>query len=332
MCPTRRPSRPASPEIDWSDLRVFLALVRSGSISRAAVSLGVSLSTASRRLSALEEQLGRPLFARTPAGLEPTAAAHALRPHAEAVEKAAVAGLSAVGALDPTPSGPVRVTLPSDMVLLVVLPRMQPFLDTFPDVTVLFDVTESLRDLTRREADIAIRVQPTTEGEELVTKRLRDVPLAPYATRSLVERYGIPDDPGDLPWVGWIPELSRHPEGLWVDSVVGTGRNQPGFGVRVSNPVMVRHAVASSLGAGLLPELFAGVMPDLVRLPYPPPDPYRLYMTTHRAIRHSPRVAVVWELMDQLLSARDVAVDQGELRRAVRAAYGFGPLTGPPQT
>ena len=236
-----------------------------------------------------------------------------------------MAGAAAVQALDPTPRGPVRVTLPADMVLLVVLPRMEAFTRTYPDVTVEFDVGPGLRDLTRREADIAVRVMPTTEGDELVTTRLRDVAIAPYAAQRLVDRLeGIPADPGDVPWVGWVPEFSGHPEARWIAANAGQAPEQPGVAVRVSNPVMVRHAVMSALGAGLLPELFAALMPGLVRLPYPPPEPYRLYMTTHRAVRHSPRVAAVWALLDELLRGNGPEPDLEVLRSSVRAAYGVG--------
>ena len=64
--------------LPWDDLRFLLAAERSGSLSRAARELGVSLSTISRRLRTLEEAIGRPLFVRTPSGLEPTSAALAL--------------------------------------------------------------------------------------------------------------------------------------------------------------------------------------------------------------------------------------------------------------
>ncbi|MEO0604294.1 MAG: LysR family transcriptional regulator [Myxococcota bacterium] len=149
----------------WDDLTVFLAVIRGGSASRAASALGVGVSTVTRRLDRLEASVRRPLFVRTPDGVRPTDAGLALLPHAEHAERAVLEGLAAVSSIDERPAGRVVVALPTDMVQLIVLPVLSEFTDRFPNLELQFDQGTGLADLTRLEADIAVRVVAPGEGE-----------------------------------------------------------------------------------------------------------------------------------------------------------------------
>lgn len=304
-----------SNEPSWSDFRVFLAACRSGSISRTAEALGVSLSTASRRLATLEEELGTALFARTPAGLEPTPAAHALRPHAEAAERAVLAGRAAVESMDTTPVGQVSIAVPPDMTLLILLPRLRGFLEAHPQLTLVLDSGPAVADLNRREADIAVRIERPTVGEELIFSRLRTVDWGLFCRADLLATLADPADPACHRWIGWS---GGGPLGAWQDGLTGGSA-----ALRSSGFVEMRHAIAAGLGTGVLPTLFGELTPGLVQVPIPAPPPVELYLVTHRAVRDSPRVAAVWRELERLLRQGDPAEERAELEASIRAAYGW---------
>lgn len=300
--------------MDWSDLRVFLAAVRAGSATRAAVELGMGVSTVTRRLGALEQAIGQPLVVRTPTGIALTPAGEALLPHAVRVESAVHAGRAAVGSLQEPVRGEVVVALPSDMLLLVLLPRLRPFLEAHPHITLAFDQHNRVADLRRREADIAVRTFVPEDGEELIATRLRQVEFVVFSRREDLDRMDDPSDPRQHRWVGWVEGLSGAPP---VD-LLAQGR----YAVRCSSPVTVRHAIAAGLGSGVLPRIFGRLMPNVVEAPVPFDGRMPLYMITHRAIRGRPRVAAVWDELERLLRAGDPADEEATLREAL-AVYGW---------
>ncbi|MCB9678062.1 MAG: LysR family transcriptional regulator [Alphaproteobacteria bacterium] len=300
----------------WSDLAIFLAVSRQGSASRAARELGTSVSTVTRRLAALEAEVGRALFVRTPTGLEPTAAAHALRPHAESAERAVHAGRAAIDAMDATPRGAVTIGLPGDMTVLVLLPRLKPFLDAHPELELSLDTGLALADLERREADVAVRVA-LPPGDSLVARRLRTVDWAAFSTPAALEGVRDASDPAQHAWIGGLDGSA--PEDDFGPAFAGVR-----YRIRCTTPVHVRHAVASGLGAAVMPALFGELTPGLVRLPIETRPPTELYLVTHRAMRHSPRVAAVWDMLIELLAEGDPAEEHALLADALEAAYGFG--------
>jgi len=303
----------ATPNYDWSDLRVFLAACRTGSLSRAASELGVSLSTVSRRITVLEGVLGEPLFARTPSGLQLSPAAIALRPHAEAVERAAVAGMAAVSTVDPGLAGEVRVALPADMLILVLLPRLRPFLLAHPRICLSLEHGRRQMDLTRREADIAVRASRPERGEELVYKRIRTVAMGVFAARSVLDPI---DDPSDPTQHRWIAE-TQGGGASWVEAVSG-GR----IALRCTSPHTVRHAACAGLGTAVMPEIFGELSPSLARVPIEPPPPLDLYLIVHRAIRHAPAVNAVWTELTELLAQGDREGDLEKLRAGISNTTG----------
>lgn len=304
--------------MDWDDLRVMLACAREGSASRAAGVLGVTVSTVTRRLSHLEEACGAPLFARTPDGVRLTEAGAALLPHAEAAERAVLAATAAVEAVGTEPAGEVTVTLPFEVLCLVVLPQLPAFQAQFPDVRITWISGPEILDLPRREADIAVRTwRPVDDIDALLTRRVRTVPVAAYGSAEYLATVDDPTDPAAHRWIA-----SRYPQdplSSWVRGIGGPIHHH------IDNPFAMRLAVACGLGASPLASIFAELVPGLVRLELacPAPDPFDVFLVTHRAVRHAPAVAAVWEFLIEAVGgtteADDAALLDGFQRRYFRS-------------
>jgi DNA-binding transcriptional LysR family regulator len=149
---------------DWDDLRFFLAVALSGSLSGAARSLGVSHSTIFRRIGNFEQQLGVRLFDRLPEGYVLTAVGEEMRDSVTRIEDEIAALSLKVAGQDQRPRGTIRITT-TDLLAAGVLPRhVAAFRTEQPGIEIEVVVADSLLDLTRREADVALRIgNPTQE-------------------------------------------------------------------------------------------------------------------------------------------------------------------------
>ncbi len=302
-------------------MSVFLALWRCGSATRAAERLETTVSTVTRRLDRLESELETTLFFRTSEGVAPTAAGDALLPHAEAAERAMVAAHVTLQGLREGPTGVVSVSLTDDMVHLVLLPVLPELGRQFPDIVVDLRHGPGLVDLMRLESDIAIRTVPPREGEELVTRRLRDVEYAVFARQDYLDGIGTPRDPAAHRWVSWTEERAHLTAASWLREVVA----EPVWAMRSNAMSTIRLAAGAGVGAAVLPRVFGHLTPHLVELELdaPPLPRDSLWLVSHRALRSTPRVAPVW---DWLVDRLHVRPDDGRfevLRRRLWTAYGI---------
>jgi len=151
---------------DWDDIRVFLALWRARSLGQAATRLGVDISTASRRLVALEEQLGARLFERTRQGLAPTHIAELIQPAAELMESAHARVVRDASGVDTEAEGVVRVSAPAGLMQEFVAPALVRLRAQHPRLRVELAASNRPVDLARREADLALRTA-RLEGADL---------------------------------------------------------------------------------------------------------------------------------------------------------------------
>ena len=189
----------ANTEPAWDLYRSFLAVLRLGSLSAAARSLGLTQPTIGRHIASLQRALGgRALFTRSQTGLLPTDAAHKLRPHAENMAAAAAAFVRTGSANVEETGGVVRVAAP-DVLGVEVLPGiLSDFRAEYPAIVIELSLSNQIADLLRRDADIAVRmVRPRQQA--LLAKRVGKVALMFYAHRRYLERHGYPDALEDLP-------------------------------------------------------------------------------------------------------------------------------------
>src|SRR5271165_6782336 len=184
-------------EPSWDELRTFFEVVRDGSLSGAARRLGLTQPTVGRHVGALEAALGLTLFTRSPRGLTPTPAAVALAPHGEAMAAAAASlsrSASSEAAID---RGVVRVTASEIVGCEVLPPIFAAFRARNPGIAVELAVTNRNEDLSRGDADIAVRmVRPTQSG--FVARRIGLTRIRLYAHRDYLERFGEPRSLADL--------------------------------------------------------------------------------------------------------------------------------------
>lgn len=323
---------------NWDDLKVFLAAYRAGSIGRAAESLGLSGSTVSRRLAALEESLGSTLFLRTPEGLRPTDDGERTWAEAQQAEQSAQR-VQAMASAQGDARGMVRVSVATGLLSSILVPSWPQFSAQFPGITVEFVESTTLVDLERWEADIAIRNVRPTRGDELVFTKLRETRAGLFAARRLLDRLVGPThdeealvklaagDGEHLPFVDWTTELSH----LALGRARETLFPRADVVLRSHSMETIRCATASGVGLGLLPAFFGLLSPTLVELPCPrlTDSTAGLYLVGHSALRDTPRVEAVWRFLDDLL--RGDGSRLGAARTALADAYGVGrPAPGGP--
>ena len=177
---------------NWDDLRFFLAVARAGTLSGAARSLGVTHSTVFRRLGTFEERLGVRLFERLPDGYALTGAGEAMQETAIRIDEEIIALSRQVTGQDQRLSGLIRITA-IDMLATGLLPRhLAAFHAAQPGIELEVIVSDTPLDLTRREADVALRIGNTPQ-ETLVGRRVGRLAFGAYASAERAAQ-GIDDD------------------------------------------------------------------------------------------------------------------------------------------
>jgi DNA-binding transcriptional LysR family regulator len=305
----------------WDDARVLLALWRAKTLTGAGAALGVNASTVGRRLDALEAALGARLFDRTPDGVLATAAAERLVSHAEGLEQAALGLANAAQGFERAPEGVVRISAPpgvADHFLAAGLPRL---LAKYPKLRLEIDASVGYVDLTRREADLALRALRPTAGD-LVAVKIVEEDDAPLAAPALAKRLGTLARTADAPWIGWGRDLVHIPSGRWLAEHVP----ESAVLLRTSSIGAQISAAEAGLGLVVVPKVYASVR-KLVEVPLGPAlaaaraalPRESLWLVGHRALREVPRVAAVWDFIVQSMSG--VA--------SARTSAAGSPATGP---
>ncbi len=287
---------------DWTQLRAFLATAEEGSLSAAARALGLTQPTLGRQVTALEETLGVALFERVGRGLELTAAGRELLPHARAMgEAASRVSLAAAGQAQGI-EGRVRITA-SDVYSAHVLPPILHRLQALaPRLDVEIVAANDIRDILRREADIAIRhIRP--EEPDLIARLVREATAHFYAAPAYLARHGTPERAEDLGrhafiGMGDVPRFIDYlaPLGIALDPSQFRLGSESGLVAWE----MARH------GLGILPmdDRVAAATPGMVRLlPQMAPIRFPVWLVTHRELNSAARIRLVFDLLAGALSA-----------------------------
>jgi DNA-binding transcriptional LysR family regulator len=289
--------------LDWNDLRYLIAVARAGSTLAAAKALGTSQSTVHRRLTELEERIGRQLVKRHATGYRLTELGEHLLPYAERAEEAIATFERQALASDKDLSGIVRVTCASTLAdRLANSPLLDTFHVRYPNLRVELLVSDRLLDLSRGEADIAIRLGQPQESP-LIGRKIAKVPWAVYASHSYVQRYGRPEAPRDLKdhvVVAYDGEIADYAAARWLQSVAPNARvaarseNWPGYIL----------AVKSGAGIGPLPVHHGDRENELVRLFDTDPQVVsHFWLLMHRDMRRTPRVRAFFDFVIAELKA-----------------------------
>ncbi|MCB9698550.1 MAG: LysR family transcriptional regulator [Alphaproteobacteria bacterium] len=281
--------------MDWDDLRYVLALSRGRTLARAAQTLGVTHTTVGRRLRNIEQGLGVRLFDRTPEGFLPTPAGQDLTAAAEGIEGEVLAAEARVLGRDSELRGPLRVST-MDMLYCGFQDLFASFVQRYPNVELTVTTSLDHVSLTRREADVALRMT-RTPPEELVGRRVGQVQFAVYAAASLVASVG-PDAPlGDYPWIGWDQRLDHR----WFDAWLADHAPGARVAIRFDDSGRAREkAVRDGLGVHFMACFEGDALPGVVRVsPILEPFAYDLWLLTLGDLRSTSRVRAFLDHMVQ---------------------------------
>ncbi|MEZ4363485.1 MAG: LysR family transcriptional regulator [Kofleriaceae bacterium] len=283
----------------WEAARVLLAVARGGSMVRAARSLERSQPSVSRVIAELERTLGQPVFARHARGVRPTALGALLVEAAERVDSA-MQGFERAARGAGAARGTVRVAASEFIGTEVIVPRLHELRDAFPGLAVELVLDNRASDLTRGEADVAVRMFRPGQPE-LITRRVARLELALYASADYLQRRGAPRT---------IEELLQHdligfdPRGAFA---VGFTRIDARLAPEVfslRSDSLTVHLVAARHGAGIavLQRQLAWRYPELRELETSlQVPPLEVWLATHRELRRSKVVRVASEWLDAIL-------------------------------
>lgn len=270
----------------WDDIGVFLALYRERTTGRAASALGVSQPTIVRRIAALENDLNLTLFERSPTGLVPTDAAHALHRAAQQIERSVCEFTSEVDVLTGAELNVIRLTF-LDHFEQLLIPVLRDFRSRWPRVQTQLLASDTIYDLARGEADIGVRGRDRPTSDEIVVHDLPPSGWTIYASAHLAKEE-IPDNPADVAGrsvalVGGVP--GTLPVYLWLEQQARAGPPP----TRCNNYRAIKSLIASGSVLSALPCTIGDDDPEVVRC-FAPLEEWDvpIYLVARRAILRRP--------------------------------------------
>jgi DNA-binding transcriptional LysR family regulator len=279
---------------EWSDLRYLLAVARAGSLAGAARRLLVHETTVARRIAAAEAALGAALFDRGDGRMRPTrAGAHALL-HAERVEQEIVGLTGKIGGIGSGEAGTVRLTSVPIIVNRVLIPALPSLAAQHPDLQLELIAEPRDLNLTKREADLALRfARPRTGGSAVLARRIARLDYAvfgPARTRRAAA----------LPWITYEEGLAHLPQARWIASQQPAG--QPPLLVNDAEAIIA--AVRAGLGRSLLPRRIGERIAGLRRLEQRGFEGLsrELWLLVHADLRRLARIAVVIDWIEETIA------------------------------
>ncbi len=278
--------------MEWDDLRVVLAVSREGTLSGAARRLGVTHSTVFRRLGAIEEQIGVRLFERFRDGYVPTPAGETAAETAARLDDEVLTLERRLSGQDLRPSGVVRITTTDTLgtILMRHLPAMRAL---HPGIQFEVAISNAMANLSRREAEIAIR--PTPEPPEiLVGRRVAAIAHAIYGSKAYLS--GHPEkEMSAHDWIALDDALASTAIGRWIHENLRTAN----ITCRVDALPALRDAALAGLGLALLPCYLGDPTPGLGRLAQKTMTEPRsaLWLLTHDDLKRTARIRVTLDFL-----------------------------------
>ncbi|MGH7803179.1 MAG: LysR family transcriptional regulator [Candidatus Binatia bacterium] len=271
--------------MNWDDLRILVALAREKTLAAASRRLGVDQTTVARRLRALEESLGALLFERSDGKWRLTPFGRRAVERAERIEEDVAGIVRSAESESQVVSGVVRLTSAPAIHSEYLVHRLPELYARHPDLVIDLVDSDANLDITRHEADVAIRASRPESGDFVIRK----LAVIGYAVYESV-RPGVATGRGD--WVAYCEDLAHVAEMRWLESHLDGGRIR----LRDSGMRTLLGAIASGIGRGILPCFVADAHSELRRAE--PGDVVLvrdLWLLIHREARESARVAVVAE-------------------------------------
>ena len=277
-------------DVNWNDIRVFLAVAETGKIGLAAEKLKLDPTTLGRRIKRLEQRLQATLFERTRTGQVLTEAGDKLLAQAEAMAQAA-RSIDEQMAAETGLSGTLRISVSEGFGSQFLTPYLGNFAEAHPNVTLDLVANSGLLSPSKREADISVMLSRPTAGPVLCRK-LADYSLRLYASRAYLDRRGEPASPADLltghTLVSYVPDL------LYALELNYLGEFHNGLQARIrSSSINAQYRlVAEGAGIGVLPCFIAEGTDGLVPICPEKRIMRSLWLVTHKDTQSLARVRV----------------------------------------
>lgn len=286
---------------DWNQARAFLATAEEGSLSAAARALGQTQPTLSRQVAALEKNLGVTLFERVGRSLSLTQSGLELLDHVRAMgEAASHVSLTASGQSQSI-EGEVCITASDIMATYLLPPVIQRLRDVAPGIEIEVVASNSVSDLQRREADIAIRhMQP--EQPDLIARRLSDSTAHLYAARSYLDRHGRPTSVAALNQAAFIG-IGQTDQLITILNEWGLSLRTTNFAVSTASGVVAWEFAKQGLGICVMADDVASLGQNMeIVLPEHEPFKFPVWLATHRELHTSRRIRLVFDFLADALS------------------------------
>jgi DNA-binding transcriptional LysR family regulator len=274
--------------MNWDNARFFLAIARAGTLRGAARQLRVDQATVGRRLAALEEELGARLFLRTLSLYVLTPAGEALMEPAEAIERSVAQMERRVMGLDERLIGSVRVATTDSLGKRFVIPAIARMRAEHPGIEVVCLISQDVANLTRREADIAVRtVRP--DAPDLIGRRLATLKTGIYASRAYLAARGAPAlgngfSGHDL--VAYHQLVAPMTPSAFCGEPTDGGK----VVFRTSSSITLVEAAAAGIGVAELPCYRADTEPDLVRIMPERSADFDVWLVAHADLYKTARI------------------------------------------
>jgi DNA-binding transcriptional LysR family regulator len=282
--------------MEWSDLRVFLAIAREGSLGAAGRRLGQSQPTMGRRLQALETAVGHTLFQRTNDGFVLTDEGHAALAHVERIEEEALAFQRELAGKDAALDGMLRVSSSDWFGLHMLTPVLAEFARVQPRVTVELLTDARLYSLPRRDADLAFRIRPF-DDPEVISRRLMHIPYGAYVRAGA--EHPRPGDGDGTALVTMDTAFEEMPDATWIRRMLPTARVVS----RSNNRGVQAQLCAQGVGLAVLPVPLAEATPGLERVDLGEPPPGRdTWVGYHRDLKRLARLRALLDLVIERLA------------------------------
>jgi len=286
---------------DWNQIRAFLATAEEGSLSAAARVLGQTQPTLSRQVTGLEESLGVVLFERGPRVMRLTQAGHEVLAHVRAMGDAALKVSLAASGQSQHVEGKVSITATELFARYHLPPVISELQEIAPRLFVEVIASNDVRDLTRREADISIR-HARPEQADLIGRLVNETTAHLYASKAYLDRVGRPgslDDMADLDLISFDEAENIVP---FLQSL-GMPVTRDNMRASTSSGSLLVELTRAGIGATFLTHDAGDRYADLEKvLPSMAPVPVPVWLVTHRELRTSRRIRIVFDLLAERLS------------------------------
>jgi DNA-binding transcriptional LysR family regulator len=287
---------------DWTDVRYFLEVARTGKLSVAAMRLSVEHSTVSRRIARLEEQLGVVLFDRRRSGYFLTDAGRALMPRAELMESVLAEAMDESSAGAAKLMGTVRVGTPEAFGVCVVSPRLTRLQQLHPELHVELMAQPQFPNLVTREVDLLVTLDPPQAGRYRVT-RLTDIHYYLYASATYLAGHPPIRELSDLvehDFIDYVHDGAISERFRYLEEVTANPRRS----FSCTSILAQREAALAGIGLVLLTPYVAGNRGELVKLFTSEPQVIRtLWLATPEDLFKVRRVRVIWDFIRNLVES-----------------------------